>query len=71
MLIGHESVPLASLAYIEDHLASHPAGTNFINCMQVQGYNFFGQWENAQSRLAELHVDNFEGGACEKNSRGC
>lgn len=61
VLIGHESVPLVSLPYVESFLASHPANTNFMNCMPVGGYDFFGQWEDASSRLSEFHVDSFGG----------
>ena len=61
VLIGHESVPLVSLPYTEGFLASHPPNTNFMNCMPVGGYDFFGQWEDASSRLEEFHIDNFNG----------
>ena len=61
VLVGHESVPLYPLAYIEAFLASAQPGTNFINCWPVQGYDFFGQWEDNTYRLEEVVVDSFDG----------
>lgn len=61
ILIGHESVPLASLSYVESFLSSYPSGTNFQNCWRCDGYDFFGQWENNIYRLEEVVVDTFEG----------
>ena len=57
VLIGHESVPLTSLEYAEAHIASFPLETNFIHCMDVGGYDFFGQWENARGRLEQVVVE--------------
>lgn len=61
VLVGHESVPLYPLSYIEAFLASAQPGTNFINCWPVQGYDFFGQWEDNTYRLEEVVVDSFDG----------
>ena len=61
VLVGHESVPLYPLPYIEAYLAHAPPGTNFINCWKVQGYDFFGQWEDNTYRLEDMVVDSFDG----------
>ena len=59
VLIGHESVPLTSLQYAEAYIASFPSDTNFIHCMDVGGYDFFGQWENANGRLTRIVVESY------------
>ena len=46
VLIGHESVPMFTLPYIELFLASsksnlYPPKTNFVNCWNTGGYDFF------------------------------
>jgi hypothetical protein len=62
ILIGHESVPLTSLRYVEGYLArAYPLGTNFINCWKVSGYDFFGQWEDNNWRLEGMVVEDFRG----------
>lgn len=60
VLIGHESVPLTSLEYAEAYIASFPAETNFIHCMNVSNYNFFGQLENARGRLEQIVVESYD-----------
>lgn len=60
VLIGHESVPLTSLEYAEHHIGSFPLETNFIHCMDVGGYDFFGQWENAYGRLEQIVVESYD-----------
>jgi hypothetical protein len=57
ILLGHETVPLTSLTYTEQFILSYPRGTNFINCWRASGYDFFGQWENLDNRLARVVVD--------------
>ena len=57
-LIGHESMPLATLKYTEKFLLSYPKGTNFINCWRADGYDFFGQWENVIHRLSEIIIES-------------
>ncbi len=66
VLIGHESFPLTSLAYTENFLYSQPKGSNFVHCMRVDGYDFFGQWENVIHRMEEIVVDDFQGVLIEK-----
>ena len=66
VLIGHESVPLVTLEYAERFLASHPPGTNFVHCMRVDGYDFFGQWERVVNRMEEIVVDDMQGTLIEK-----
>lgn len=61
VLIGHESVPITTLEYAEAYIGAFPLDTNFIHCMNVGGYDFFGQWENAYSRLEQVVVDSFSG----------
>lgn len=61
ILAGHETVPLYPLVYIENYLASSIPGTNFINCWPVEGYDFFGQWEDNRYRLQDIAVDTFDG----------
>ena len=67
VLIGHESVPLYPLSYMEQYLAAFDASkkTNFMNCWAVEGYDFFGQWESNNYRLQEVAVDDFEGSLLE------
>lgn len=57
ILLGHETIPLTTLTYTEQFLLSYPKGTNFINCWRASGYDFFGQWENLDYRLARVVVD--------------
>ena len=59
-LLGHESMPLVSLQYIESFLLSYPLGTNFINCWDGDGYDFFGQHEDIIYRQASVVVDGFD-----------
>jgi hypothetical protein len=59
-LVGHESVPLMKLSYIESFLASYPPGTNFINCWDSDGYDFFGQHEDILYRQAAVVIDGFD-----------
>lgn len=61
ILLGHESIPVVNLKRIEAVLKAYPQGTNFINCWNVEGYNFFGQYEGSYNRLVEVVVDNFSG----------
>eukprot|EP01041_Mallomonas_annulata_P010378 gene10378-21649_t len=61
VLIGHESIPLTSVEYMEGMIASYPKGTNFLNCWQIDGYNFYSQWESLTQRVQELVIDSFEG----------
>jgi hypothetical protein len=61
ILIGHESVPLTNLMYVEMFLSAFPKGTNFMNCWEVSGYDFFGQWEDNTYRLEDIVVDSFDG----------
>ena len=105
VFIGHESVPLVSLGYIEQWFASvvhgvrpsasasssnalgggkavvsdnvvddeesksqleelfyvYPAGTNFINCWDGFGHDFFGQYEDVVERLKKVVVEVPEG----------
>jgi hypothetical protein len=65
VLIGHESVPLYPLPYIERFLAHSPAGTNFMNCWPVEGYDFYGQWEDNTYRLQDIVIDTFDGALME------
>ncbi len=51
ILLGHESFPLTSLTFVESFLESQPRGSNFVNCWDVNGYDFFGQWEVNTYRL--------------------
>lgn len=67
ILLGHESLPIINLNKIEEILESYPIGTNFINCWNVEGYDFFGQYENNYNRLAEVYVDNFSGSLISTN----
>ena len=57
ILLGHETIPLTSLTYTEQFILSYPRGTNFINCWRASGYDFFGQWENLDHRLARVVFD--------------
>lgn len=59
-LLGHESVPLRSLKYTKNVLASYPKGTNFINCWKANGHDFYGQHEDINWRLSRVVVDSFE-----------
>ena len=59
-LLGHESMPLTSLHYMERFLLSYPLGTNFINCWDGDGYDFFGQHEDIIYRQASVVVDGFD-----------
>ena len=59
-LVGHESVPLMKLSYMESFLASYPPGTNFINCWDSDGYDFFGQHEDILHRQAAVVIDGFD-----------
>jgi hypothetical protein len=61
ILIGHESVPLKSLHFTERFLAKQPKGSNFVNCWEVEGYDFWGQWEDNSSRLTRIAVEDFNG----------
>lgn len=61
ILLGHESIPIVTLEHIENVLQSYPKGTNFINCWNVNGYNFFGQFERNIDRMHDIYVDNFSG----------
>lgn len=61
VLLGHESIPLMSLPNIELVLKAYPPGTNFMNCWNVDDYNFFGQRENNTYRLKGVVVDSFDG----------
>lgn len=67
ILIGHESIPLVSLNYIVDYIASYPSDTNFMNCWKTSGYDFFGQWESNTYRLQEVVVDDFRGNLIDLN----
>lgn len=60
VLIGHESVPLTSLEYAEAHIASFPRETNFVHCMNVSDYNFFGQRESVRGRLESVVVESYD-----------
>ena len=57
-LVGHESLPLATLRYTEQFLLSYPKGTNFVNCWKASGYDFFGQWETMDYRLSRVVIDS-------------
>lgn len=61
ILLGHESLPIVNIHQIENILQHYPKGTNFINCWNVKGYNFFGQFERNLDRMNEIYVDNFAG----------
>ena len=58
ILLGHESLPLTTLRYTEQFLLSYPIGTNFINCWKASGYDFFGQLESLEYRLASVVIDS-------------
>lgn len=58
ILLGHESLPLTTLKYTEKFLLSYPSGTNFINCWRASGYDFFGQLESLEYRLANVVIDS-------------
>jgi hypothetical protein len=60
VLLGHESLPLRSLKYTENVLASYPKGTNFINCWKSSGHDFYGQHEDINWRLLRVVVDTFQ-----------
>lgn len=60
ILLGHESLPLTTLRYTEQLLLSYPSGTNFINCWKSTGYDFFGQLESLEYRLANVVIDSTE-----------
>jgi hypothetical protein len=66
LLAGHESVSLGTLEYMETYLAAFPRGTNFVHCMNISGYDFFGQWENVYGRLGEVVVETFTGPLIER-----
>ena len=61
ILLGHESLPLVNLNQIENILEHYPIGTNFMNCWNVKGYNFFGQYERNNDRIRDIFIDNFAG----------
>jgi hypothetical protein len=61
ILLGHESLPLVNLERMEEILQAYPSGTNFINCWNLEGYDFFGQYERNTNRLSEIFVDDFNG----------
>lgn len=61
VLIGHESVSLTPLSYIENYLSSYKHGTNFVNCWRIDGYDFFGQWEENIWRIEGIVIDSFSG----------
>ena len=56
-LLGHESTALAPLSYIEQYMTSYTRGTNFVKCWKLEGYDFFGQWEENTYRL-EVRLAN-------------
>lgn len=61
LLLGHESLPLVNIQRIEEILQAYPSGTNFINCWNIEGYDFFGQFERNKYRLEEIFIDDFNG----------
>lgn len=61
VLLGHESIALTSLLHLQEVIFSYPPHTNFMNCWRLDGYDFFGQWENNLYRLRDVVVDNFQG----------
>ena len=63
VLIGHESLPLVSLPYIVSYIFHHDTypKTNYINCWKVNGYDFFGQWEDNIGRLQDIVIDDLNG----------
>jgi hypothetical protein len=56
LLMGHDTLPIVTLPYMEAFLThtnsgtnaddSEYRGTNFIYCWEVSGHIFFGQWED-------------------------
>ena len=57
-----EDYPLERPAAIRAHLATAaPAGTNFIYCWDINGHDFFGQWEHHHGRVQRVFVDMFDG----------
>ena len=55
LLMGHDTLPIVTLPYMEAFLThtnsginddSEYRGTNFIYCWEVSGHSFFGQWED-------------------------
>lgn len=60
-LLGHESVPLVSVSVMETIISGYQYGTNFMNCWNVDNYEFFGQMENNTYRLTGVVVDSFNG----------
>jgi hypothetical protein len=66
LLAGHESVSLGTLEYMETYLAAFPSGTNFVHCMNISGYDFFGQWENVYGRLGDVVIETFMGPLIER-----
>jgi hypothetical protein len=61
ILLGHESIPLVNLQRIEEILRAYPSQTNFMNCWNLEGYDFFGQYERNMNRLEDIFIDDFSG----------
>ncbi|CAN0114818.1 unnamed protein product, partial [Phaeothamnion confervicola] len=59
--IGHEDYPLVPQAAASARLAAFPDGTNFIKCWNIEGHDFFGQWEHHKTRVHAVYVDDFTG----------
>jgi len=36
-------------------------GSNFIHCWDINGHDFFGQWEHHHGRVQRVFVDMFDG----------
>ena len=59
--IGQEDYPLESPQAIQELLAQAPEATNFIYCWDINGHDFFGQWERHAKRINSVYVDQFDG----------
>ena len=45
IFIGHESISLSSISYLERLIATYPKGTNFINCWPVRMSTYTTVWK--------------------------
>ena len=85
IFIGHESMPLMTMSYIEQFFMSvkhgkhpnsnqepeddeddesfhlYPKDTNFINCWDSHGHDFFGQHEDVIDRLKKVVIESPDG----------
>mmetsp|Transcript_32795 Transcript_32795/g.42108 ORF Transcript_32795/g.42108 Transcript_32795/m.42108 type:complete len:454 (-) Transcript_32795:403-1764(-) len=59
--LGHEDYPIMNQNEMSSWLETQSDGTNFIKCWEIDGHDFFGQWEHHERRVEVISVDNFVG----------